>query len=106
MTIALIDFSDLKHNTMPQPDRSVDNSTYWTPDFTVQHYKDMLFAPGGGSYGNPSLPDFYQELSSGRFAWDGQVSNWTRSTARRPTTAPTGRSATAATTPTARSRAS
>src|SRR5215218_2182802 len=49
----------------------------WTPDFSVQHYKDMLFTPGGGSYGNPSLTDFYQELSSGRFAWDGQVSNWT-----------------------------
>ncbi|MGH3100669.1 MAG: immune inhibitor A domain-containing protein, partial [Thermoleophilia bacterium] len=77
MTIALIDFSDLKHNTMPQPDRTKDNSTYWTPDFSVQHYKDMLFTPGGGSYGNPSLTDFYQELSSGRFAWDGQVSNWT-----------------------------
>ena len=55
MTIALIDFSDLEHNTMPQPDRSKDNSTYWTPDFSVQHYKDMLFTPGGGSYGNPSL---------------------------------------------------
>ena len=55
----------------------MDNSTYWTPDFTVQHYRDMLFAPGGGSYGKPSLRDFYQELSSGRFSWDGQVSNWT-----------------------------
>ena len=77
MTIALVDFSDLKHNSIPEPDRSVDNSTYWTPDFTVQHYRDMLFAPGGGSYGKPSLRDFYQELSSGRFSWDGQVSNWT-----------------------------
>src|SRR3954453_11714401 len=43
MTIALIDFSDEKHNTMPAPDRTKDNSTYWTPDFSVQHYKDMLF---------------------------------------------------------------
>src|SRR4029078_9493126 len=77
MTIALIDFSDLKHNSIPEPDRSVDNSTYWTPDFTVQHYRDMLFAPGGGSCAKPSLRDFSQELSSGRFAWDGQVSNWT-----------------------------
>src|SRR3954454_4557558 len=77
MTIALIDFSDLEHNNIPQPDRTKDNNTYWTPDFTVQHYKDMLFAPGGGSYGHPSLTDFYQELSSGRFAWNGQVSNWT-----------------------------
>jgi immune inhibitor A len=77
MTIALIDFSDLGHNSIPEPDRSKDNSTYWTKDFTPQHYRDMLFSRGGASYGNPSLRDFYQELSSGRFAWDGQVSNWT-----------------------------
>src|SRR3954452_17241427 len=33
MTIALIDFSDVKHNSMPEPDRATDNSTYWTKDF-------------------------------------------------------------------------
>jgi immune inhibitor A len=77
MTVALIDFSDLQHNHIPAPDRTKDNSTYWTPDFNVRHYKDMLFTPGGGSYGHPSLRDFYQELSSGRFAWAGQVSDWT-----------------------------
>jgi len=77
MTIALIDFSDLEHNTIAKPDRTKDNTTYWAPDFNRKHYQDMLFTPGGGSYDNPSLRDFYQELSSGRFAWDGQVSDWT-----------------------------
>ena len=76
MTVALIDFSDRKHGNMPEPDRSVDNSTYWSPDVSPQHYKDMLFAPGGASYGLPSMHDFYLELSSGRMTWDGQVSNW------------------------------
>ena len=52
--VALIDFSDVKHNTMPEPDRTKDNSTYWTPDFSVQHYKDMLFTPGGGPFTTPT----------------------------------------------------
>ena len=76
LTTALIDFSDVTHGQIAQPDRSVDNSTYWTADTSPQHYRDMLFAPGGGSYGYPSFHDFYLELSSGRFTWDGQVSNW------------------------------
>jgi immune inhibitor A len=77
MTIALIDYKDLKHNGIAEPDRTKDNTTYWAPNFSREHYQDMLFTPGGGTYGNPSLRDFYQELSSGRFAWDGQVSDWT-----------------------------
>ena len=67
----------------------------------------MLFTPGGGSYGNPSLTDFYQELSSGRFAWDGQVSNWTTVAGTKADFgANSEEPVTAATTPTARSRAS
>jgi immune inhibitor A len=76
LTTALIDFSDVTHGNIAQPDRSVDNSTYWSADVSPQHYRDMLFTPGGGSYGYPSFRDFYLELSSGRFTWDGQVSNW------------------------------
>ena len=36
----------------------------------------MLFTPGGGSYGLPSMHDYYLEQSSGRFTWTGQVSYW------------------------------
>jgi immune inhibitor A len=76
LTVVLVDYSDRKHNSIPQPDRAVDNSTYWISDFTPQHYRDMLFSAGGASYGNPSMRDFYLELSSGKFTWQGQVSNW------------------------------
>jgi immune inhibitor A len=76
LTTALIDFTDVKHGQIPQPDRAVDNSTYWTPDVSPKHYADMLFAAGGASYGSPSMRDFYLDLSSGRFTWAGQVSNW------------------------------
>ena len=76
LTVALIDFSDLKHGQIPQPDRKIDNSSYWSADVTPKHYSDMLFAPGGGSYGLPSMRDFYIQQSSGRFTWTGQVANW------------------------------
>jgi immune inhibitor A len=76
LSVVLVDYSDVKHGGIPQPDRSVDNSTYWVSDFTPQHYRDMLFSDGGASYGHPSMRDFYKELSSGRFTWEGQVSNW------------------------------
>jgi len=76
LTVALVDFTDLTHGNIPQPDRSIDNSTYWPGDVSPQHYRDMLFSDGGASYGFPSMRDFYRELSSGRFTWSGQVSNW------------------------------
>lgn len=76
LTVALVDFADLKHGNIPQPDRTVDNSTYWPGDVSPQHYRDMLFSDGGASYGYPSMRDFYKEQSSGRFTWTGQVSNW------------------------------
>jgi immune inhibitor A len=76
LTAVLIDFTDVKHGQIPQPDRTVDNSTYWSADVSPKHYSDLLFAAGGGSYGRPSMRDFYLEQSSGRFTWTGQVSNW------------------------------
>jgi immune inhibitor A len=76
LTAALVDFSDLQHGHLAQPNRAVDNSTYWSAEVTPRHYHDMLFAAGGGSYGRPSMRDFYLEQSSGRFTWTGQVSDW------------------------------
>ena len=76
LTVALVDFTDVQHGQIPQPNRAIDNSTYWSADVSPSHYHDMLFTPGGGSYGRASMRDFYLQLSSGRFTWDGQVSSW------------------------------
>ena len=78
LTTVLIDFSDLAHGRIPQPNRAIDNSTYWSADVSPQHYHDMLFTTGGASYGLPSMRDFYLEQSSGRFTWTGEVSDWVR----------------------------
>jgi immune inhibitor A len=58
LTAVLIDFSDLGHGQIPQPNRATDNSTYWSADVSPKHYSDMLFTAGGGSYGLPSMRDF------------------------------------------------
>ena len=78
LTAALVDFTDVQHGQIPKPNRTVDNSTYWSADVSPTHYADMLFSAGGGSYGRPSMRDFYLEQSSGRFTWVGQVSNWVK----------------------------
>jgi immune inhibitor A len=72
----LADFTDPLHGQIPKPDRSVDNSTYWVPNFNRAHYQDELFSTGGGSTGSPSMHDYYLQQSSGRYTVVGQVSNW------------------------------
>lgn len=59
------------HNQIPEPNRSVDNSTNWLPDFSRDHYQDMFFDTGG-----ESLKTLYEEMSSGRYTVDGDVSEW------------------------------
>ena len=42
------DFADVKHNQIPKPDRSVDNTTIWTSDFSRAHYQQMLTDTSAG----------------------------------------------------------
>jgi M6 family metalloprotease-like protein len=62
-----------EHNQIPKPDRSVDNTTYWTDNFDRAHFVDMFFGAGGESFNS-----VYQELSSGRYSVGGDVSNWVK----------------------------
>lgn len=67
------EFADYPHNSIPEPDRSVDNTTYWVDDFNRDHYLEMLFAEGEGVN---SMRQFYIEQSSNRYAVDGDVTDW------------------------------
>jgi immune inhibitor A len=60
-------------NQIPEPDRSVDNTTIWAPDFSQSYYTKMLFDPTPGAV---SMRNFYIEQSSGRYAVTGDVSDW------------------------------
>jgi len=61
------------HNEIPEPDRSVDNSTIWAPDFNQGYYEDMLFSEAPGAV---SMRNFYIEQSSNRYAVNGTVEDW------------------------------
>lgn len=62
-----------QHNQIPQPDRSVDNSTIWTADFSETYYEDLLFSEAPGAI---SMRNFYIEQSSNRYTVDGDVTDW------------------------------
>ena len=61
------------HNQIPEPDRSVDNSTIWAPDFSEAYYEDLLFSEAPGAV---SMRNFYIEESSNRYTVNGDVTDW------------------------------
>lgn len=67
------EFSGLPHNTIEQPDRTVDNSTIWTEDFSQPYFDQLLY---GTEAGVNSVANFYEELSSGRYTVTGEVEDW------------------------------
>ncbi|MGW2093480.1 immune inhibitor A domain-containing protein [Promicromonospora sukumoe] len=62
------------HNEIPEPVRS-DNSTYWEPDFSREHFQEMFFT-GLEDQDGESFAGIYDEMSSGRFDLQGDVSDW------------------------------
>ena len=64
-----------RHNEIPEPDRSVDNTTIWVPDFSQEYYEELLFSDAPGAI---SMRNFYLEQSSGRYTVDGDVTDWGR----------------------------
>jgi immune inhibitor A len=61
------------HNEIPEPDRSVDNTTIWAPDFTKAYYENLLFSEAPGAV---SMRNFYIEQSSNRYTINGDVTDW------------------------------
>ena len=62
------------HNEIAEPG-AADNTTYWLPDFNRQHFLDMFFN-GLDDQNGESFKSVYQEMSSGRFDLEGDVSDW------------------------------
>jgi immune inhibitor A len=57
------------HNEIPQPDRKVDNTTLWQPDYNKAHYEDMYFN---------RMAKYYETQSSGRYSVEGAVTDWVK----------------------------
>ncbi|MFI6424859.1 immune inhibitor A domain-containing protein [Promicromonospora sp. NPDC050880] len=62
------------HNSIPEP-AADDNSTYWESDFSREHYQEMFFT-GLEDQDGESFAGIYDEMSSGRFDLQGDVSDW------------------------------
>jgi immune inhibitor A len=60
------------HNAIPEPDRSVDNSTFWRPDFSRAYFERVYFGTGRG---DESLRQYYERQSSGRYSVNGTVTD-------------------------------
>ncbi|MGY0231291.1 immune inhibitor A domain-containing protein [Longispora urticae] len=60
------------HNQIPEPDRTVDNSTLWTKDASQAYFQNLLFSKSGSE----SMSDFYLRQSSGRYTVTGEVTPW------------------------------
>jgi immune inhibitor A len=60
------------HNEIPEPDRSVDNTTIWAPDFSKDYYEHLLYDKGQV----PSMANWYLAQSSGRYSVNGYVGDW------------------------------
>jgi len=61
------------HNQIPAPDRSVDNTTIWAPDFNESYYEELLFSEAPGAV---SMRNFYIEQSANRYTVNGDVTDW------------------------------
>ena len=64
-------------NAIPEPDRSVDNSTVWRPDFSQAYYDDLYFGNGNLS-GVETVKKYFEKQSSGRYSVQGEVTDWVK----------------------------
>jgi immune inhibitor A len=58
-----------EHNKIPQPDRSVDNSTLWQADYNAAHYDNMYFN---------RMAAYFERQSSNRYSVMGAVHGWVK----------------------------
>ncbi|MFS8096026.1 immune inhibitor A [Lentzea alba] len=63
------------HNAIPEPNRAVDNTTIWRPDFSRQYFQDLYFSRKKDAN---SVANFYDKQSSGRYTVNGTVSDWVK----------------------------
>ncbi len=58
------------HGDIPEPDRDVDNSTTWAPEYDTAYY-DELFNGSG-----ESMKSYYEALSGGAYSVDVTTTDW------------------------------
>jgi immune inhibitor A len=62
-------------NQIKEPDRTVDNTTIWQPDFDRKHFEDLYF---GDDPDQESVKKYFENQSSGRYSIEGHVTDWVK----------------------------
>ena len=62
-------------NEIPAPNRAVDNSTVWRPDYNADYFRNLYF---GTDEGGESLKQYFESQSSGRYSVEGTVTDWVK----------------------------
>jgi immune inhibitor A len=75
LTPGPVRFDGPLRNQIPRPDRRVDNSTIWQPDYNRQHYQDLYFDTRPNA---ESVANYFSKQSSGRYSVEGTVTDWVK----------------------------
>jgi immune inhibitor A len=70
-----------ENNQIPAPDRAVDNTKVWQPNYDQKHFQDLYFGQGdeaGSGGATESVKQYFERQSSGRYSIDGTVTNWVK----------------------------
>ncbi|MEO8272631.1 MAG: immune inhibitor A domain-containing protein [Chloroflexota bacterium] len=60
------------HNNIPEPDRTIDNTTIWNADFSQDYYNNLLYSKTQV----PSMANWYLAQSGGVYSVNGFASDW------------------------------
>ncbi|MDV8147903.1 immune inhibitor A domain-containing protein [Arthrobacter sp. B10-11] len=60
------------HNTIAKPDRSVDNTTLWTSDFSPAYYEELFNGSG------ESMKGYYEAVSNNAYSVTNTVTDWVK----------------------------
>jgi immune inhibitor A len=63
------------NNSIPEPDRTKDNSTVWRSDYSADFYRQQYFGTGNNV---ESVKTYFESQSSGRYSVDGEVTDWVK----------------------------
>ncbi len=59
-----------RHNEIPKPDRTVDNSTIWREDFSPASFEELFNGDG------ESMRTYYEDVSNGQYSVTNEVTDW------------------------------
>ena len=68
-TSSTTDVTGPLHNEIPEPDRTVDNTTLWQADYNRDPLRGHVLQPDG---------EYYETQSSGRYTVEGAVTEWVK----------------------------